>query len=440
VTSIGAMQTNVQSRRSFLKRIAGVGAALAFPALVPSCVLGGLSAPSNRITMGAIGTGGRGKGVMRIFLDHADLQMIAVCDVDRERRESAKEMVDKHYKNTDCAQYGDFRELLARPDIDTVLIATPDHWHALCVIAACKAGKDIYCEKPFAASIAEGRAAADAVKRYGRILQVGSHERSRKPCRFACELVRNGYIGQLRKMTVNLPVDYPHTTGIEPPEPVPAGFDYDMWLGPAPYEPYTKKRCHTTFRFIQDYTPGEIIDRGAHVCDLAQWGNGTTLTGPIEIEGQGVFPSEGLFDTAIEYDIHARYANGVKLHITHNAPRGVKFEGDEGWVFIHVHGGNLEANPPSLLRVQIPATGVHLYDETNDHQKNFLNCVRTRQEPIAPAESGHRTASLCHLANIAMVLGRKLRWNPDAERFVGDRQADAMIGKPMRAPWTLDCF
>lgn len=431
------MQTPTQSRRSFLKRIAGAGALLAVPTIIPSRVLGGESAPSNRIVMGAIGTGGRGKGVMRIFLDKPDLQMVAVCDVDRERREGAKEMVDKQYKNTDCAQYGDFRELLARRDIDTVLIATPDHWHALCTIAACKAGKDIYCEKPFAASIAEGRAAADAVKRYGRILQVGSHERSRGPCRFACELVQNGYLGRLQTITVNLPTDR-RTCPPQPVEPVPAGFDYDMWLGPSPYEPYTTKRCHVTFRFIQEYTPGELIDRGAHVGDLAQWGSGNMFTGPVEIEGKGEFPEDGLFDTAIGYDIHGRYANGVKLHITDKQPRGVKFEGDQGWVFIHVHGGNLEAQPASLLRVQIPSMGVHLYDDTNEHQKNFLDCVRTRLQPIAPAESGHRTSSLCHMANMALVSGRKLRWNPETERFIGDPAADALIAKPMRAPWTLD--
>ncbi|MCX7886887.1 MAG: Gfo/Idh/MocA family oxidoreductase, partial [Verrucomicrobiae bacterium] len=343
----------------------------------------------------------------------------------------------RHYNNTDCAQYGDFRELLARPDIDAVTIGTPDHWHALMVIAACKAGKDIYCEKPFAASIAEGRAAADAVKRYGRVLQVGSHERSRAPCRFACELVRNGYVGRVHTITVNLPTDR-RMCPPQPPEPVPPGFDYDMWLGPAPYEPYTRLRCHRTFRYILDYTPGELIDRGAHVADLAQWGNGTTHTGPVEIEGVGEFPKEGLFDTAIAYDIHARYADGVKLHITDKQPRGVKFEGDQGWIFIHVHGGNLEAKPPSLLRERLPSTALRLYDDTNDHFKNFLDCVRTRREPIAPAESGHRTSSLCHLANIALLLGRKLRWNPQIERFVDDPQADAMIARPMRPPWTLE--
>jgi predicted dehydrogenase len=430
------MQPNRQSRRSFLKQISVAGAALAFPTIIPSRVLAGPTAPSNRIVMGAIGTGGKGKHDMQGFLGHATLQLVAVCDVDRSHRESAKELVDRHYGNTDCAQYGDFRELLARPDIDTVTIATPDHWHALTTIAACKAGKDIYCQKPFAASIAEGRAAADAVKRYGRVLQVGSQERSRATCRFACELVRNGYVGQLKKLTVNLPTDR-RTCPPQPVEPVPAGFDYDMWLGPAPYEPYTSKRCHFSFRYIQDYTPGELIDRGAHVGDLAQWGSGNMFTGPVEIEGKGEFPTDGLFDTAIGYDIHGRYANGVELHITDQQPRGVKFEGDQGWVFIHIHGGHLEASPASLLKVQLPATAVRLYDNTNDHNKNFLDCVRTRNAPIAPAEAGHRTSSLCHLANIALVLGRKLRWNPDTERFIGDPQADAMIARPMRAPWTL---
>jgi predicted dehydrogenase len=431
---------NLQSRRSFLKRIAGAGALLAFPTVIPSRVLGldGTVAPSNRIVMGAIGTGGKGRHDMQAFLGHKDLQLVAVADVDREHRERAKELVDKHYNNTDCAQYGDFREVLARSDIDTVNIATPDHWHALMVVAACKAGKDMYCQKPFASSVAEGRAAADAVKRYGRICQVGSQERSRATGRFMCELVQNGFIGRLRTVTANLPIDTVQTCDAQPPEPVPPGFDYDFWLGPAPYEPYTTKRCHFWYRYIQDYTPGELIDRGAHICDLGQWGGGHAFTGPVEFEGKGEFPKEGLFDTAIAYDIHARYADGVKLHMTDKAPRGVKFEGDEGWLFEHIHSGVLEASSPLLLKAQISSLGVHLYDNTNDHNRNFLDCVKTRKQPIAPAESGHRTSSLCHIANVALLLGRKLRWDPDKERFPNDPVANATLAKPMRAPWTFD--
>ncbi len=434
------MQTTTQSRRSFLKRIAGAGALLAFPTLIPSRALGldGAVAPSNRIVMGGIGTGGKGKHDIQAFLGHKDLQMVAVADVDRAHREAGKELVDKHYGNTDCAQYGDFRELLARPDIDTVTIGTPDHWHALIVVAACKAGKDMYCQKPFAASVAEGRAAADAVKRYGRICQVGSQERSRATGRFMGELVQNGFIGKLRTVTANLPIDTVQTCDVQPPEPVPAGFDYDFWLGPAPYEPYTTKRCHFSFRYIQDYTPGEIIDRGAHICDLGQWGGGHMFTGPVEFEGKGEFPKDGLFNTAQAYDVHGRYADGVKLHMTDKPPRGVKFEGDEGWLFEHIHSGVLEASSPLLLKAQIPAMGVHLYDNTNDHNRNFLDCVKTRKQPIAPAESGHRTSSLCHIANMALVLGRKLRWDPDKERFLNDPAADALIARPMRAPWTFD--
>ncbi len=429
------MRHSISSRRAFLKQLAGAGAALAFPTILPARVLGA-NAPSNRITFGAIGTGGQGKHDLRGFLDRADTQFLAVCDVDRAHRDEAKRIVDQHYGNTECAAYNDFRELLARRDIDAVLITTPENWHSLITIAAAKAGKDIYCEKPFAPNIVEGRAAADAVRRYGVVLQVGSQERSRAGGRFACELARNGYLGRLHTIRVNLPTDR-RTCPPQPPEPVPEGFDYDMWLGPAPWEPYTRLRCHRNFRWIQDYSIGELIDRGAHVGDLAQWGNGTDHSGPIEIEGRGEFPTEGLWDTAIAYEIQAKFANGVTMHITSNAPRGVRFEGDSGWVFYGVHGGELEASSPSLLKVQFGPNDRRLYDDTNHHQQNFINCIRTRQQPIAPAEAGHRTGSLCYLANIALLTGRKLRWDPSSEHFLNDPAADALRGRAMRAPWTI---
>jgi hypothetical protein len=222
----------------------------------------------------------------------------------------------------------------------------------------------------------------------------------------------------------------------QPVEPVPEGFDYDLWLGPAPWEPYTHLRCHRNFRWIMDYSIGELIDRGAHVGDLAQWGNGTDHSGPITIEGKGEFPPDGLWNTAIAFEIQAKFANGVTMKITSTAPRGVRFEGDQGWVFYHVHSGQLEASSPSLLKVRFTPNDHRLYDDTNDHQQNFLNCIRSRKPPIAPAEAGHRTASLCYLANISMLLGRKLHWNPVTERFT-DARANAMIARPMREPWTL---
>lgn len=429
------MRHYTQSRRAFLKQLAGAGALMAFPTIIPSRVLGA-NAPSKRIAFGAIGTGGQGTHDLKGFLDRPDTRFVAVCDVDRAHRETAKQIVDRRNGDTACAAYNDFRELLARPDIDAVLITTPENWHALITIAAAKAGKDIYCEKPFAATIAEGRAAADAVRRHGVVLQVGSQERSRAGGRFACELARNGYLGRLHTIRVNLPTDR-RTCPPQPVQPVPEGFDYNLWLGPAPWEPYTTQRCHRNFRWIMDYSIGELIDRGAHVGDLAQWGNGTDLSGPIEIEGRGEFPTEGLWDTAIAYQIQAKYANGVTMHLTSNGPRGVRFEGDGGWVFYGVHGGELEASSPSLLKVQFGPNSRRLYNYTNNHQQNFINCIHSRQAPIAPAEAGHRTASLCYLANIALLTGRKLRWDPATERFSNDPTANAMIARPMRAPWTI---
>ena len=424
------------SRRLFLKTTTLAAGALAgFPAIIPAAVLGP-NAPSKRITLGAIGVGGQGTHNLRGFLGHPEVQVLAVCDVDQARRNKAQELVHQQYANQECAAYNDFRGLLARQDIDAVLVCTPENWHSLITIAAAKAGKDIYCEKPFAPTIAEGRAAADAVRRYGRILQVGSQERSRANGRFACELARSGALGRIHTIRVNLPA-VRHEIEVQPIEPVPEGFDYDFWLGPAPWMPYTKLRCHGNFRWILDYSDGELTDRGCHVGDLAQWGNGTDHSGPVEIEGRGTFPADGLWNTAYEYEIHARYANGVHMIIASVEPRGVKFEGDEGWVFYHVHEATLEAEPQSLLSLKIRDNPLHHVVQTTDHHQDWLNCIRTRREPVAPAEAGHRSSSLCHLANFSLLLGRNLFWDPVRENFHDDAAANAMIARSMRGPWSL---
>ena len=430
------------SRRQFLRGAAVVGAA---PYVIASSALGapGQPAPSNRIGIGVIGVGGQGSGHLGAFLGNPEVQVIAVSDVDRTRRENAQKRTEEAYAKKaptgtykGCTAYGDFRELLARPDIDAVLIGTPENWHSLVTIAAAKAGKDIYCEKPFAPTIAEGRAAANAVKQYRRVLQVGSQERSNYKCRYACELVRNGRIGKVHTVRVNLPTDR-HVMGPLPPEPIPDGFDYDMWLGPAPWAPYARARCHGNFRWILDYSDGELTDRGAHVGDIAQWGNGTDRSGPIEIEGRGEFPTDGLYNTATQFTINYKYANGVNLTCASQPPRGVRFEGDKGWIFVHIHGGLTEAEPKSLLKSFIRPDELHLYDNTNNHHKNWFNCIRTRKETIAPAEAGHRTSSFCHLGNIAMILGRKLKWDPDKEQFENDEAANRMVGRTMRSPWRM---
>lgn len=432
------------TRRDFLRRSAAVTAgAAAFPAIVPGSALGlnGAEAPSNRITLGSVGLGGQGLHNTRGFLALPDVQVVAVCDVDENHRNRAVETVEAHYGRRSrrggdyagCAAYNDFREMLARPDIDAVMLAPPDHWHGVMAAAAAKAGKDIYCEKPLAHSIAEGRAVVDAVERYQRVLQVGSHERSRDNARFACELVRNGRIGRLHTIRCNLPIDNHGPIDNQPPMPVPPELDYDLWLGPAPYEPYTEKRCHFWFRYILDYSGGEVTDRGAHILDLGQLGNNTDHTGPVSVEGVGDFPKEGLFNTAMQFRFSFEYANGVRMICESTTPRGVKFEGDEGWVFIHIHGGHLEAEPESLLREVIGPNEEHL-GRSPGHNIDFINAVKTRGTTMAPPEAGHRTGSMCHMANIAMLLGRELRWNPQTERF-DDEQANRMLMGNLRSPW-----
>jgi predicted dehydrogenase len=411
---------------------------VAFPTIIPSSALGldGAVAPSNRLIMGAIGVGGQGTHNMNTFANNAGVQMIAVCDVDRERLEAAKNKVDERNGNKDCATYGDFRELLARKDIDAVCIGTPDHWHGVISVSAAKAGKDIYCEKPLVNSITEGRAVCNAVKKYGRVLQTGSHERSNSSVRYACELVRNGRIGELKSIHVNLPLDDRDFTMPTPPMAVPEGFDYDMWLGPAPWATYTKLRCHFWFRYILDYSGGEVTDRGAHIIDLAQLGKGADDSGPVAVEGMGKALDTPLFDVFTKYDFTFTYADGVKMYCRSEWPRGVRFVGSEGWVFIHIHGGALEASSPSLLKSAIKADEIHL-GRTSGHHQNFLDSVKSRTKPFAHAEVGCRTATCCHLANIAMLTGRPLQWDPVREEITNDAEANRMIQRPMRAPWNV---
>jgi predicted dehydrogenase len=449
------------SRRGFLREAAGASAAIVgFPHFVPSSVFGqaGTVAPSNRIVMGCIGVGGQGTYNMKAFMGNPDVQVVAVCDVERGRnayrgatfgREPARQTVEDYYASQKesgtykgCAAYTDFRELLARDDIDAVSVCTPDHWHGLISVAAAKASKDIYCEKPLANTITEGRAIVEAVNRYGRVLQTGSHERSNDSVRFACELVRNGRIGKLHTISINMPCNEPHhaeiikNSGPQPEMPVPEGFDYDMWLGPTPEEPYTEKRCHFWWRFILNYGGGEMTDRGAHIIDLAQLGNGTDDTGPIEITAKGKRLGTGLYDVFMEYEFEYKYANGVRVVGKSEGERGLKFEGDKGWIFIYIHGGRLEAQPESLLKEVIGTNELHL-NRSPGHQRNFLDAVKSRGEPMAPAEVGHRTATICHLTNIALLTGKPLKWDPKAERVTNNPEADRMLSRPMRSPWHL---
>jgi len=433
------------TRRQFLGRTAAVAAGAAtLPAIISSSALGkdGAVAPGDRIVMGCIGTGGQGTGNMRNFMSDPEVQMVAVCDVDKSHMDAAAAEVDKHYGAGSCTAYSDFRELLAREDINAVSIGTPDHWHGLVSVAAARAGKDIYCEKPLVNTIAEGRAVCDAVRANGRVLQTGSHERSTESIRYACELVRNGRLGTLKRILINLPCSDGHhqearaLTSIPDPEPVPEGLDWDFWLGHTPEVPYTPRRCHFWWRFILSYGGGEMTDRGAHVIDIAQLGAGTDDTTPVAYEATGVQTPGSLYNTLWDYRFVNRYPSGLELVGTTDDPRGLRFEGDEGWIFVHIHGGALEASKESLLSEKIGDDEVHL-GRSPGHHRNFLDCVKSRKDPFAPVEVGHHTATICHLNNIAMLTGGKLEWDPERETVQGNPDARRLLAPTMRAPWKL---
>ena len=443
------------TRRALLRGAVSLGGAAAFPYIVPSSALGKAATPpaSERVVMGCIGTGNQGTNDLRSLLRDSRVQVVAICDVNRESagywdnriggREPARRIVEEHYAAQKesgafkgCAGYEDFRELLARGDIDAVLIALPDHWHSISVIETAKAGKDIYGEKPLSLTIPEGRAMSDTVHRYGRIFQTGSQQRSDQNFRRACELVRNGRIGKLHTVKCGLPGGTPDISKMgsrDKPEPVPDGFNYDRWLGPAPYAPYCPARCHVNFRWILDYSGGQVTDWGGHHPDIAQWGMDTEKTGPVEIRNaKGAFASDGLYNTATDFYFECIYQNGVKLIISNKERGGVTFEGTEGWVW--ANRGRHDASPKSLLDSVIGPNEIHLY-RSDDHARNFIDCVLSRNETVAPIETAHRSITIGHLGNIAMRLGRDLKWNPDTERFVDDQQAERMASRAMRSPW-----
>lgn len=418
------------SRRGILKAAAAVCAA---PIIVPGRALGldGAVAPSNRITVGFIGTGSRMGGLMRSFLVEKDVQAIAVCDPRDRARESAQRVAGVGNGRS----YRDFRELVARPDIDAVAIASPDHWHVLHSIAAVQAGKDVYCEKPLGNTIAEGQALVNAVRRRGAVFQHGTQLHSLAPVRQACELVRNGRLGDLKRIVIGSPPGAARPA--MPPEKSPADIDYDLWLGPVPLRPYNSVIVNDRgWYFVSDFSQsGWIAGYGVHDIDIAQWAIGMERSGPVEIEGRGVFPKDGLFDTVMTYEIEFRYANGVALLMTDTSRNrhGVRFDGTKGWVFTR---DRIEAAPADLLEDVIRPGEIHL-ERSPGHTRNFLDCVKSRAEPITSAEVAHRATSTALLGGIAVRLGRKLRWDPALEKFVGDEAANRMLSGAMRSPWSL---
>ena len=432
-------------RRSFLKTTTAFTAAAAFPYLVSSSALGkaGSTAASNRIVMGFIGLGNRGSSLLRGFLGYQDVQVAALCDVYESQRQEAKKTVDQHYGNKDCTTYGDFREVCRHRDIDAVCIATPDHWHVLVSLEAARNGKDMYTEKALGLGVAWDKALREACRTYGTVFQWGTQQRSGRDFRFACELVRNGRIGRLQTILVGVPHDF--AVPNQPTQPVPDGLDYDMWLGPAPWAPYTYQRCRpwtkkeswANWYHISDYCLGGIGGFwGVHHVDIAQWGHGTDGTGPVEIEGTAVFPEDGLADCATSWKVRHTYADGVTMVYMDNKQhkQGVTFQGTEGWV--HVSRSGIWAEPESLLTSVIGPNEIHLI-ESQAHDRNFLDAVRTRGKTICPIDVAVRSDTVCHLTDICTRLGRPLRWDPEKEDFVNDPQASRMLTRPMRSPWHL---
>jgi predicted dehydrogenase len=434
----GAKSLTTTSRRSFLKQAAAMtGGVIALPTIIPSSALGadGHVAPSERITIGFIGTGDHGVNWnLAFYRKQKAAQILAVCDVDERRLFRAKQTVDEHHGNEDCQSTKDFREVLARPDIDAVMISTPDHWHTIISLLALKAGKDVQCEKP-TLTIHEGKVLVEAVRKTKRVFQTSTEDRAVPEYHRMAELVRNGRIGKLQRIEVILPKQ-PTIPGDPTPQPVPSGLDWQMWLGPAPFAPYTKDRVHFNFRWIQDYSGGIICDWGTHLFDTAQWANDTERSGPVEIEGTGTYWEGGLYNTVKDYDVTFRYANGVVMTCKPGNP-SIKFVGTEGWVGNTGWRGPVEASSKEILESKIGPNEVRLYTNPAGEHDDFLKCVKSRKDPYFPVDIGHRVSTVCHLANLAIPLKRKLRWDPEKERFIGDREARRLMDRPRRDPWQL---
>lgn len=443
------------NRRNFIK-LTGMAtvSAIAVPTIISSCARSkkGRTAPSDRINIGVIGSGNQAMNDINDFLQDDRVQITAVCDVNKYSkgywegkpggRDVGMKFVDGYYSKREgrnyqsCRGYEDFREVIDRKDIDAVEVVLPDHWHSIPVLMAAKAGKDIYCQKPLSLTIPEGRAMANAARKYGIIFQTGSQQRSDWNFRRVCELVRNGRIGQLQTVECGLPGGTPdfgktgHLTNIIP---VPANFDYNMWLGPAPDAPYCPARTHVNFRWILDYSGGQVTDWGGHHPDIAQWGMDTEYTGPVKIQNaKAEWAQHPVWNTATEFYFECLYANGVKLIISNNVRGGVTFKGTEGWVY--ANRGSHEVFPDKLKDTVIGESEINLY-KSDHHFRNFIDCILSRKETIAPAEIAHRSISMSHLGNIAMKLQQDLDWDPQAEKFINNEQANAMLHRPMREPW-----
>ncbi|MGD8239787.1 MAG: Gfo/Idh/MocA family oxidoreductase [Armatimonadota bacterium] len=424
------------TRRQFLHR---TSCAAAGPLILSARARGA----NDRIALGVLGTGKRGTGVMRTFLGLDGVEVVAVCDVLKDRRESAAALVERNRGEATqggCKAYSDFREVLARDDVDAVLIAPQDHWHGVMAVRAAESGKDMYCEKPLGVAVRECQAIRDAVRRHAVVFQTGTQQRSDRKFRLACELARNGYLGSIHTVKVAAPGPryqrgYEGPTG---PQPVPPGLDYEMYIGPAEMKPYSPGRlAWPDWYLIWDYCAGFIVNWGVHHLDIALWGCPQLGEQPFELACTADYRSDGLCDNVNAWQAEFVYPDGLRLSYSdtgHPHEQGCRFEGDEGWV--HVNRKGIEADPESLLDVTIRPDELHLHESTN-HTGDFVNSVRARHDPVAPVEAGHMASTLGLLADIAGRVQRKLRWDPAAERFTDDDEANRLLARPMRAPWVL---
>jgi len=440
------------NRRGFIK-LSGTAAVsvIAVPTIISACARGknGHTAPSDRINLAIIGSGNQAMNDINDFITDKRVQITGICDVNKRStgywdgklggRDIGINLVNGYYsklsgkKYTACRGFEDFREVIAQKDIDAVEVVTPDHWHAIPVLMAAAAGKDIYCQKPLSLTIPEGRAMSNAEKKYNIVFQTGSQRRSSDAFRKICELVRNGRLGELHTVKVGLPKgtpDYGQTGNLTENMPVPEGFDYETWLGPAPDAPYCPARTHVNYRWNLDYSGGQLTDWGGHFIDMAQWGMGTDETGPLKIQNAiAKWAEHPVWNTAMEFYFEAIYANGVKLIVSTDEQMGVKFEGSEGSIWQN------GADPESLLETKIGPNDIHLYNSNASHYQNFIDCVISRKKTAAPAEVGHRSISIAHLGNIAMLLKQDLSWNPEKEEFIDNPLAQNMLKREMREPW-----
>ena len=436
------MQRNIQRRR-FLQQAAISSGAIGVALPIASAALGknAAAAPSNKITIGCIGVGGMGTGNMKTFLGMPECRVVAVCDAYEAKRKKAKERVDMQYGDKGCAMLADWRDLIARKDIDALMIAPQDHWHALIATAAAKAGKDMYCEKPLGVAVAESQAIRDAVRKHKRVFQTGTWQRSQGKFQQACRLVRNGYIGKVHTVEVAAPGPQyrPKYKGGMEPQPVPAGFDWEMWRGPAPTKPYNEGRVSwPDWYLIWDYCAGFVANWGVHHLDIANWACPKIGAEPFALEAKAVYRKEGFTDNVDSWEATFTYADGFKVFFT-DVPRqkpGCKFIGDKGWVYVDRSG--ISAAPESLLKVKLKPDEDPLTDATH-HVDNFLQCIRSRKDPVSNVAAAHTATTLGLITDIAARLGKKLQWDSQAERFTG-ADADAankQLHRPMHNGWKL---